>query len=114
MKKILVIEDEQRIAELLQQGLEEFGYIVTLAYDGEVGRRLVNTHSYDLIITDVILPHMNGFELCKEIRLRQPQVPIIMLTALGTTDDKLDGFDAGADDYMVKSTTPMQGQMYGV
>ncbi len=102
MKKILVIEDEQRIAELLQQGLEEFGYIVTLAYDGEVGRRLVNTHSYDLIITDVILPHMNGFELCKEIRLRQPQVPIIMLTALGTTDDKLDGFDAGADDYMVK------------
>lgn len=102
MKKILVIEDEQRIAELLQKGLEEFGYIVTLAYDGEVGRRLVNTHSYDLIITDVILPHMNGFELCKEIRLRQPQVPIIMLTALGTTDDKLDGFDAGADDYMVK------------
>lgn len=102
MKKILVVEDEQRIAELLQKGLEEFGYAVTLAYDGEVGRRLVNTHSYDLIITDVILPHINGFELCKEIRLQQPQVPIIMLTALGTTDDKLDGFDAGADDYMVK------------
>lgn len=102
MKKILVVEDEQRIAELLQKGLEEFGYTVTLAYDGEMGRRLVNTHSYDLIITDVILPHINGFELCKEIRLKQPQVPIIMLTALGTTDDKLDGFDAGADDYMVK------------
>lgn len=102
MKKILVVEDEQRIAELLQKGLEEFGYIVTLAFDGEMGRRLVNAHAYDLIITDIILPNINGFELCKEIRKVQPHVPIIMLTALGATDDKLDGFDAGADDYMVK------------
>lgn len=102
MKKILVVEDEQRIAELLQKGLEEFGYLVTLAFDGEMGRRLVNNHTYDLIIADVILPQLNGFELCKEIRKVQPDIPIIMLTALGTTDDKLDGFDSGADDYMVK------------
>lgn len=102
MNKILVIEDEQRIAELLQKGLKEFGYDVTVAFDGEVGRRLINVNTYDLIITDVILPHLNGFELCKIIRQKQPTVPIIMLTALGATDDKLDGFDAGADDYMVK------------
>lgn len=102
MKKILVIEDEQRIAELLQKGLEEFGYMVTLAFDGEMGRRLVNSNTYDLIITDVVLPNINGFELCKVIREKDPHIPILMLTALGTTDDKLDGFDAGVDDYMVK------------
>lgn len=102
MKKILVVEDEQRIAELLKKGLEEFGYFVTMAFDGEMGKRLVKNHTYDLIITDVVLPHINGFELCKEIRKVQPDIPIIMLTALGTTDDKLDGFDSGADDYMVK------------
>lgn len=102
MKRILIIEDEQRIAELLQKGLEEFGYSATLALDGETGRALINENSYDLIITDIILPHVSGIELSKEIRAKQPEVPIIMLTALGTTDDKLDGFDAGADDYMVK------------
>lgn len=102
MTKILVIEDEQRIAELLQKGLEEFGYMVTLAFDGEMGRRLVNSNTYDLIITDVVLPNINGFELCKVIREKDPHIPILMLTALGTTDDKLDGFDAGVDDYMVK------------
>lgn len=102
MKKILVVEDEQRIAELLQKGLEEFGYVVSLAFDGEMGRRLVNSNTYDLIITDVVLPNINGFELCKVIREKDPHIPILMLTALGTTDDKLDGFDAGVDDYMVK------------
>ena len=102
MTKILVIEDEQRIAELLQKGLEEFGYMVTLAFDGEMGRRLVNSNTYDLIITDVVLPNINGFELCKVIREKDPHIPILMLTALGTTDDKLVGFDAGVDDYMVK------------
>ncbi|WP_295940605.1 response regulator transcription factor [uncultured Alistipes sp.] len=102
MKKILVIDDEQRIADLLKRGLEEFGFAVTVAFDGEMGRRLVNNQNYDLIISDVVLPNLNGFELSKEIRKIQPDVPIILLTALGTTDDKLDGFDSGADDYMVK------------
>lgn len=102
MTKILVIEDEQRIAELLRKGLVEFGYDVTLAFDGEIGCRLVKANKFDFVITDIILPQINGFELCKIIRRVQPDIPIIMLTALGTTDDKLDGFDAGADDYMVK------------
>lgn len=102
MKKILVIEDEKRIAGLLQKGLTEFGYDVTVAFDGDMGQRLILSNSYDLIITDVILPHHNGFELTKIIKSSQPHVPVIMLTALDATDDKLDGFDAGADDYMVK------------
>lgn len=102
MKKILVIEDEKRIAELLQKGLTEFGYEVTLAFDGDMGQRLFMSNSYDLIITDIILPHHNGFELTKIIKTKHPNVPVIMLTALDATDDKLDGFDAGADDYMVK------------
>lgn len=102
MTKILVIEDEQRIAELLRKGLVEFGYDVTLAFDGEMGCRLVKANKFDFVITDIILPQINGFELCKIIRRLQPDIPIIMLTALGATDDKLDGFDAGADDYMVK------------
>lgn len=102
MTKILVIEDEQRIAELLRKGLVEFGYDVTLAFDGEMGSRLVKANKFDFVITDIILPLINGFELCKIIRRVQPDIPIIMLTALGATDDKLDGFDAGADDYMVK------------
>lgn len=102
MKKILVIEDEKRIAELLDKGLSEFGFDVTLAFDGDVGKRLINSNVYDLIITDVILPYDNGFEITRFVKNKYPNIPIIMLTALGATDDKLDGFDAGADDYMVK------------
>lgn len=73
-----------------------------VAYDGAMGLRLFRTHTFDLVISDIILPKMDGFELCKEIRKTNPGIPILMLTALGSTDDKLDGFDAGADDYMVK------------
>ncbi|MCD8044014.1 MAG: response regulator transcription factor [Tannerellaceae bacterium] len=102
MTQILVVEDEQRVAELLKRGLEECGYLVTVAFDGEMGARLAKAGSYDLVISDVILPKMNGFELARIIRQLNPEMPILMLTALGTTDDKLDGFDAGADDYMVK------------
>ena len=102
MIKILVVEDEQRVAELLKRGLEESGYQVELAYDGAWGLRLFRTGEFQMVISDVILPKMSGFELCKEIRNINNRVPVLMLTALGTTDDKLDGFDAGADDYMVK------------
>lgn len=102
MNRILVIEDEKRIAELLQKGLTEFGFEVTLAYDGNVAKRLISSNTYDLCITDVILPDNNGFELTKIIKAKNAETPVIMLTALGATDDKLDGFDAGADDYMVK------------
>lgn len=103
MIHILVIEDEKRVADLLKIGLEENGYQVMVAYDGEMGLRLFRTNAFELIISDIILPKRNGFELCQEIRKADEQIPILMLTALGTADDKLEGFDVGADDYMVKS-----------
>ena len=99
---ILIIEDDQRVSELIKRGLEEEGYEVTVAYDGELGKKMALQNDYDLIITDIVLPKINGLELCKEVRAAKPSVPIIMLTALGTTDDKIEGFDAGADDYLVK------------
>ncbi|MBB6002129.1 response regulator transcription factor [Arcicella rosea] len=99
---ILIIEDDERIASLVKRGLEENDYTVTLAYDGMMGRKLALQNDYDLIITDIILPKLNGLELCKDIRSAKPETLIIMLTALGTTDDKVEGFDAGADDYLVK------------
>lgn len=99
---ILVVEDDQRVAELIQRGLEEHGFNPTLAYDGLSGKKLALNNTYDLIITDIILPKIDGLDLCKQIREIQPGTPIIMLTALGTTDDKVEGFDAGADDYLVK------------
>ncbi|RKR05534.1 DNA-binding response OmpR family regulator [Flavobacterium sp. 90] len=100
--KILIIEDDQRVAELIQRGLTEHGFIPTLAYDGLSGKKLALNNQYDLIITDIILPKLDGLDLCKEIRQIKPDLPIIMLTALGTTDDKVEGFDAGADDYLTK------------
>ena len=102
MIKILVIEDEKRVADLLKIGLEENGYQVLVAYDGEMGWRLFQSNDFQLIISDIILPKLNGFELCQEIRKTDEEIPILMLTALGTADDKLEGFDVGADDYMVK------------
>jgi two-component system copper resistance phosphate regulon response regulator CusR len=100
--KILIIEDDQRIAELIQRALEEQGFAPTLAYDGLSGKKLALQNNYDLIITDIILPKMDGIDLCRQIRDSKPDIPIIMLTALGSTDDKVEGFDAGADDYLVK------------
>lgn len=102
MIKILVIEDEKRVADLLKIGLEENGYQVLVAYDGEMGWRLFQSNDFQLIISDIILPKLNGFELCQKIRKTDEEIPILMLTALGTADDKLEGFDVGADDYMVK------------
>lgn len=102
MNKILIIEDDLRVAELIKRGLDEQGFKTTLAYDGLLGKKLALSNEFDLIITDIILPKIDGLELCKEIRRAKPSTPIIMLTALGTTDDKVEGFDAGADDYLVK------------
>jgi len=100
--KILVIEDDQRVADLIKRSLEEFNYDVTLSYDGNSGFALAHSKQFSLIITDIILPGMSGLDLCKKLKEAHPDQPIIMLTALGTTDDKVEGFDAGADDYMVK------------
>ncbi len=100
--KILVIEDEKRVASLIHRGLSEMGYHSDVAFNAEDGISLFKQNSYHLILSDIILPNMSGLELCQKIRLINKEIPIIMLTALGTTDNKLDGFDAGADDYMVK------------
>ena|ERR1051325_6198980 len=100
--KILVIEDEPKVAAFLQQGLNENGYETDVAYDGEVGKRHALRNDYDMVLLDVVIPHINGVELCRQIRLEKPNIPVLMLTALGTTDDKVAGFDAGADDYLVK------------
>lgn len=100
--KILIVEDEERIASLVRRGLEEQGHVAVVAYDGLSGKKLALQNDYDLVISDIILPHLTGIELCREIRMAKPDLPVILLTALGTTDDKVDGFDAGADDYLVK------------
>jgi len=99
---ILLIEDDIRLASILSRALEANGYTIDIAYDGLLGKKHVTDNDYSLIITDIILPKLDGLELCKEIRNLKPYIPIIMLTALGTTDDKVEGFDAGADDYLVK------------
>lgn len=102
MQTILIVEDEKRVADLLKIGLEENGYQTMVAYDGAMGLRLFQSNSFQLVISDIILPKLDGFELCKEIRKVNERIPILMLTALGSADDKLEGFDAGADDYMIK------------
>lgn len=102
MQHILIVEDEKRVADLLQKGLEENGYHTMVAYDGRMALRLFRSHTFQLVISDIILPQLDGFELCKEIRKLNAGIPVLMLTALGSTDDKLDGFDAGADDYLTK------------
>jgi DNA-binding response OmpR family regulator len=102
MLQILIIEDDERVAAVIRRGLTEAGHEVSVAYDGMMGHKLAIQENYDVIIMDIILPKINGLELCRLIKAERPEVPVIMLTALGTTDDKVEGFDAGADDYLVK------------
>ena len=102
MIKILLIEDEPKTVQSLKQGLEENNYDVSIAYDGNMGKQLALAHTYQLIVSDIIIPGINGVDLCRELRAQGIQTPILMLTALSTTDDKLNGFEAGADDYLPK------------
>jgi two-component system copper resistance phosphate regulon response regulator CusR len=99
---ILIVEDEPKVASFVKRGLEENGFSCEIAYDGLMGKRMFDTGNYDLLILDINLPYINGIALCKEIRNNDQKIPVIMLTALGTTEDKLSGFDSGADDYLVK------------
>jgi two-component system copper resistance phosphate regulon response regulator CusR len=101
-RKILIVEDEQKIADTLKLGLAENGYHVEVAYDGSIGYRLFEKNSFNLVVLDINLPGMNGYELCKRIRNQDPHIPIIMLTALSGLSDKVEGYDSGADDYMIK------------
>lgn len=102
LKKILVVEDEKRLADIIRTGFEENGFQVDAAYDGYIGKNMVQKKRYDLIILDINLPLINGYELCKEIRSYNKNVPIIMLTAMEASENKLMGFELGADDYVVK------------
>eukprot|EP01012_Entosiphon_sulcatum_P032539 TRINITY_DN41371_c0_g1_i1.p1 TRINITY_DN41371_c0_g1~~TRINITY_DN41371_c0_g1_i1.p1 ORF type:complete len:232 (+),score=43.63 TRINITY_DN41371_c0_g1_i1:125-820(+) len=99
---ILLVEDEKKIADTLEAGLEEEQFEVSVAYNGLEGKKLYLNNAYDLIILDINLPFMNGYELCKIIREKDKRLPIIMLTALNFMDNKIQGFDVGADDYIVK------------
>ncbi len=99
---ILLVEDEQKVAAFIKRGLEVTDYVVDVAYDGQIGLRMGQGSNYDLIILDVNLPIINGFEVCRQLRESNIKTPILMLTALGTTEDKVFGFDLGADDYLVK------------
>ncbi|QMU29556.1 response regulator [Adhaeribacter radiodurans] len=99
---ILLVEDEPNVAAFIKKGLLEQAYEVEVAYDGITGKSLATQNSYDLIILDVILPNLNGIEVCKQIRVQDKKTPVLMLTALGTTSDVVTGLDAGADDYLTK------------
>ncbi|MBD2755094.1 response regulator transcription factor [Spirosoma validum] len=99
---LLVVEDEIKVATFIKKGLETQGYSADVAHDGRQGKQMLNTNEYDLAILDVNLPFVSGLELAQYIRSRNKPIPILMLTALDTTIDKLLGFEAGADDYLVK------------
>jgi two-component system, OmpR family, copper resistance phosphate regulon response regulator CusR len=100
--KILIVEDEPKVASFIKKGLEENNYEADIAYDGITAEKLVRSGRYDLFILDIIIPGINGLELCKKLKEINPNIPVLMLTALGTTDDKISGFEAGASDYLVK------------
>lgn len=100
--KILLVEDEKKIADTLCKGLMELGYYVQVAYDGDIALRIFESYSFNLLITDINLPGTNGYDLCKIIRNKNQHIPVIMLTSLSSTADKIEGFDSGADDYLVK------------
>ena len=101
-KKILIVDDDDEIRELLEFDISHSGYYTDTAKDGLEGLNKALKNSYDLIILDVMMPKMNGFDVCKNIRQAKLSVPILMLTAKGTINDKTEGFEGGADDYLVK------------
>jgi len=100
--KILVVEDDERVARFIQRGLQEEGHAVDVAFDGEEGEFLGEVNEYDLIILDVMLPKKSGITVCRELRERGVNTPILMLTARDAVEDKVRGLDAGADDYLTK------------
>ncbi len=102
MKKIILIEDETSVVSFIKKGLQENGYEVSVAFDGRTGVQLVESNDFDLVILDIMLPEMNGLDACKEIRKTNRHVPILFLTALGTSENIVLGLESGGDDYLVK------------
>jgi DNA-binding response OmpR family regulator len=100
--KILIIEDEQKIANALKQGLEQEGFAIDTAYTGTAGYDFASTENYDLIILDLMLPEISGTDICKNLRKDNNSTPIIMLTAKSEAEDKINGLNMGADDYLAK------------
>jgi two-component system copper resistance phosphate regulon response regulator CusR len=100
--KVLLVEDEQAVAGFIKKGFESEGFVIDVAYDGKTAQMFFLKSSYEAIILDVNLPVINGFELCKLFKQQNKQVPVIMLTAFDSIDDKTTGFESGADDYLVK------------
>jgi DNA-binding response OmpR family regulator len=100
--KLLLIEDEPSVISLIQRSLSAAGHEITVAMDGKSGLEMALKHQFDLIILDLMLPVMNGMEVCRNIRNANSSTPVLMLTALGTTENIVSGLDAGADDYMTK------------
>lgn len=102
MKKIVLIEDESSVVSFIKKGLQEFGFEISVAFDGSTGIKLVDENDFDLIILDIMLPDINGLEVCKEIRKKNKTVPILFLTALDSSENIVLGLESGGDDYLVK------------
>jgi two-component system, OmpR family, copper resistance phosphate regulon response regulator CusR len=100
--KILLVEDDPKISSFVKMGLEDNDCDVTVAYDSAMAEKIVFTKEFSIIILDVIIPGVNGLELCKKIRNANIKTPVLMLTSLDTVEDKIEGFECGADDYLVK------------
>jgi len=100
--RVLLVEDEHRLSSVLKKGLEEDGFAVDTAFDGEEGLFLAQSEDYDLILLDVMLPKMDGIELCRRLRSQNFKTPVLMLTAKSQVEDKVAGLDSGADDYLTK------------
>jgi len=101
-RRILIVEDEKKIADTLKFGLDEIGFNVEVAYDGKLGYHLFCAKDFDLVILDINLPGMNGYDLCKAIRSQNQHIPVLMLTSMSALNDKIEGYESGADDYMVE------------
>lgn len=102
MNRVLIVEDEPKVADSFKKWLEENDFSVDVAPDGAVGRHLARSEMYDLVLLDLNLPFINGYEVCREIKEHKPELPVILVTALGGIEQKLTGFESGADDYIVK------------
>ena len=100
--RILIVEDEPKVVAFLKNGLEELDFDVTVAATGQSAIEIFGQNAFDILLLDIVLPDINGTELCRRFKEAKPDLPVIMLTALGTLENKLDGFGAGADDYLVK------------